>query len=137
MPASCVRYLLASKMRADRITLGNKNIPKRKRVSFMAKVLGESGRYVSNQAVAKRRKTWLLSIIVIAVVSLVEGLILGRWMFPVRLSASVSIPIMCSLLILMLWLCRSANKKMDMLEKERSAMQRGAMGEIMVGVILD
>jgi hypothetical protein len=102
----------------------------------MAKVLGESGRYVSDQAVAKQQKTWLLSIVVIVVASVMEGAILGRWLFPVQLSPAVSIPFMLALLIAMVWMCRSSSKKIRMLDTERAAMQRGAVGEIGVGYIL-
>jgi hypothetical protein len=103
----------------------------------MAKVLGDSGRYVSDQAVAKGRKVWLLSILVIAVFSIIEGLILGRWLLPAKVSPSVSIPIMLGLLAVMLWLHKWASHKMDILEKTRSAMQRGATGEIAVGFVLE
>ncbi|HZM03542.1 MAG TPA: nuclease-related domain-containing protein [Candidatus Saccharimonadales bacterium] len=102
----------------------------------MAKVLGESGRYVSNQTVVKLQRILLSSILIISFASTVEGLILGRWLFPAKPAPSVSIPIMVSLLVIMLWVWRSFSGKMAILEKERSAMQRGAAGEIGVGSIL-
>ena len=102
----------------------------------MAKVLGESGRYVSNQAAVKLQRILLSSIVIIAFASMVVGLILGRWLFPVKPAPSVSIPIMVSLLVVMLWVCRSFNRKLDTLERERLSMQRGAAGEIGVGLIL-
>jgi len=102
----------------------------------MAKVLGESGRYVSNQAVVKLQRILLSNIIIIAFASMVEGLILGRWLFPIKPAPALSISIMVSLLVIMLWVWRSFSAKMAVLEKERSAMQRGAAGEIGVGAIL-
>jgi hypothetical protein len=103
----------------------------------MAKVLGESGRYVINEAVAQRQKIWLLNVLVIAAFAMVEGLILGRWLIPAKLSPATSLSVMTSLLIVMLILYKSGSKRMDVLEKNRAAMQRGATGEIAVGSILE
>jgi hypothetical protein len=102
----------------------------------MAKVLGESGRYVSNEAVAKRRKILLPALLVIAFASLVEGLVLGHWLLPTGLSSVTSIGIMLVFLVVMLSVSRLADKKIKALEKGCAAMQRGAAGEIGVGAIL-
>jgi hypothetical protein len=103
----------------------------------MAKVLGESGRYVSNQVVAKWQKIWLLTVLCIAVVSTIEGMSLGRWLMPAKLSSGVGISIMLILPVVMFWLYKSSSKKMEKLHKERMTMMRGAAGEIAVGFILD
>jgi hypothetical protein len=102
----------------------------------MAKVLGESGRYVSNQAVAKRQKILLLGILLIAFASMVEGVVLGRWLLPAKLSSATTVVIMFAFLLVMLIVFWLVGKKIDELEKGCAAMQRGAAGEIGVGSIL-
>jgi hypothetical protein len=103
----------------------------------MAHVLGESGRYVRDQVVAKRRMVLLLCFLVVAFVSLVEGVILGRWLFPVTMPGRLSILVMFGLLAIILWAFRAATKRITLLEIEGAAMKRGAEGESVVGRILD
>ena len=50
----------------------------------MAKVLGESGRYVSQEAVNQSRRFRLLVILVLAVLALIEGFVLASFI-PARL----------------------------------------------------
>jgi len=102
----------------------------------MARVLGECGRYVSNQAIAKRQKWWLLNAVAIAATSVGVGLVLGRLLLPAALPTSVSISVMLSFLIGMLWLFKVFNARMNSLDTESKAMQRGTVGEIGVGRIL-
>lgn len=102
----------------------------------MAKVLGESGRYVSNEAAVKRRKIVLLAMFVIAFASMMEGLVLGHWLLPAGLSSLTGIGIMIIFLVAMLGIAVFASKRVAALEKDSAAMQRGAIGEIGVGAIL-
>jgi hypothetical protein len=102
----------------------------------MAKVLGESGRYVSNEAMAKRRRILLLAIVVVAFASMVEGLVLGHWLLPAGLSSLTGICIMAIFLVVLLGVAWLAGRKIEALEKHSAAMQRGAVGEIGVGTAL-
>ena len=102
----------------------------------MAKVLGESGRYVSNEAAAKRQKILLLAIVVIVFASIVEGIVLGHWLLPAKLSSILSAVIMLTFLVILLGVTWLVGKKIKALEKDCAAMQRGAVGEIGVGSIL-
>ena len=107
------------------------------RVKSMARVLGESGRYVKDQAMAKRQRIWLVILVVLAVVSMVEGVIVGSWLFPGKLSANVRVPAMLGLLVVTLWVFKVGNEKVAILEKEQAAMKRGAKGESIVALILE
>jgi hypothetical protein len=45
----------------------------------MAKILGESGRYVSDEAVRQRRRILVTVCVVIALLGLIEGIILSSY----------------------------------------------------------
>ncbi len=102
----------------------------------MAKVLGEPGRYVSQETINQSRRIMLFVLLVVAALAFVEGLILTSFI-PVHL-----IPIWCRLLVLIaifpaMWLLKnSGDKKLDALDRRRADMRRGAAGEIHVGNIL-
>ena len=102
----------------------------------MAKVLGESGRYVSNEALAKRRKILLLAVLVMAFASMVEGIVLGHWLLPVGLSFVAGVGIMAVFLVVLLGVSWFAGQRIEALEKHSAAMERGAVGEIGVGTVL-
>lgn len=103
----------------------------------MAKVLGQSARYTSREAVNKHMRVMLLCFIMVAFLASVEGAvvasfvpiaILPQWVRPLLLTAAFG-----GLLILARW----SAKKLRALEKDRAAMRRGAAGEIQVGLILN
>ena len=81
----------------------------------MAKVLGESGRYVSNEAAAKRQKILLLAIVVIVFASIVEGIVLGHWLLPAKLSSILSAVIMLTFLVILLGVTWLVGKKIKAL----------------------
>jgi hypothetical protein len=102
----------------------------------MAKILGESGRYVSDQVMAKEENIRLAAVLFVGVAGVLVGMILGRTFLPASVPSSVFIPISLILLAVLFWLFNRSIKNMDKLAKERIAMQRGATGEARVGRIL-
>ena len=102
----------------------------------MAKVLGESGRYVSQEAVNQSRRFRLLVILVLAVLAGIEGFVLASFipagLIPAWLRLLTLIAIVPGMWLLGKW----GNKKLDALDKKRADMRRGAAGEIHVGNIL-
>jgi hypothetical protein len=102
----------------------------------MARILGEAGRYVSEQATKRQHRMLALGIGGMAVIGVILGLIL-RASFP-----WVTLPPLNGLfstigLLLLVWLVqRWMFRRFDELEKERNAMRSGAAGETSVGFIL-
>lgn len=95
----------------------------------MAKVLGESGRYVSQEATRRSHAIWTLAIITMAAVGAIWGFMV-RSSFPVLTLAPVSGLLLSVALALLLWLVGSwAFHRIDELEKERESMRKGAAGE--------
>jgi hypothetical protein len=102
----------------------------------MAKVLGESGRYVSREAVNNSHRIILIVVLVVAALAVIEGFLLAGYvpsgLFPTWLRLLILIGILPCIWILYKW----GDKKLDALFKKREAMRRGAAGEIHVGNIL-
>jgi hypothetical protein len=102
----------------------------------MAKVLGESGRYVSQEAVNQSRRIILIVVIAVCVLGMIEGFVLSSYIPSGALPAWFRLLILIAVLAGMLILSKWGFKKLDALEKKRAAMRRGATGEIQVGNIL-
>ncbi len=102
----------------------------------MARVLGKSGRYVSQEATRLLHLMWTLCIICMAVVGTILGFILRAsvpW-FTVRPLNGVLFSVV---LLLVLWLAGSWTfRRVDELETERGKWRQGARGEEVVGAIL-
>lgn len=102
----------------------------------MAKVLGESGRYVSQQAVKKLRKVWDICIIGASVISALDGFVLCYFLLNFKSQKLASLLLMLTFVVVV-WLClRISGRKLDELEKERMAMRKGATGKNSVGITL-
>ena len=100
----------------------------------MAKVLGESGRYVSQEAVNKLRKSLLISALVMSVASLILGFQLGL-LFAGRIPLWTSVTVL--LVGVVMWIAiKFLSRKVDELENERMNMRKGAAGETLVGIVL-
>ncbi len=99
----------------------------------MAKVLGESGRYVSQEAARKRRRIILLCVAIVGVLGVVEGLVLSTFIPVGRFPAETRALVLLVALVGVLLVHRLGTRKLDTLEKERVSMQRGAEGESLVG----
>src|SRR5262245_19231537 len=100
----------------------------------MAKVLGESGRYVSQEAVKKLHKIWLISVLVIAIAAGLAGIQLGLLISRrVPLWTSVTILVLMGILLLA---SKFASRKIDELERQRLDLRKGAAGENSVAIRL-
>ena len=103
----------------------------------MAKVLGESGKYVSQEAVRKRRNLVALAIASMPILGFILGLQFGNTLWGGRMSPWTrnSLCAGCVLAIgaIGVWTCR----RMDVPEKQRMDCQRAADGETLVAMKLD
>jgi hypothetical protein len=97
----------------------------------MAKVLGETARYVTNQAIKKFQKQFTIIFIVICVTAFISGYLLGGRQHPFFFIPSLLF------LIAIPPLFKYINRKIDQLEKERMDFRKGASGEALVGYILE
>ena len=99
----------------------------------MAKVLGESGRYVSQEAARKRAHMVIVAFLIVGLLCVVEGLVLSSFIplarFPAMGRGMVSLAVLVGILVVFKW----GTRKFNTLEKQRIAMTRGATGEIIVG----
>jgi hypothetical protein len=103
----------------------------------MAKVLGESGRYSSQQEIKKFRQHYLVIIGVIAILGGVLGYLLCLQLQVGKIS---TLAIFCAELILMgiiYFADRVGFRKLNEIEKRRAAMRKGAAGENIVANILE
>lgn len=102
----------------------------------MAKVLGVSGRYVSEDAIFQSRRILVLTVSIICAISVMEGLLISSFL-PVRLiPAWLRLATSIAVLPAMVLLVKRAGKRYEAMERRRGNMRRGAAGEILVGDIL-
>lgn len=102
----------------------------------MARVLGESGKYVSGQATAKLMKTWAITAIVIALASFFLGLLVSLYLPKFRLSNPITLPVVLVLTGGLAVVFRWSDKRMKQIDQERMAMRKAAVGEATVAAIL-
>jgi Nuclease-related domain len=102
----------------------------------MAKVLGESGRYVTQEAVRKHRGIWTLCLIGTALICTIWGFLVSLLFERSNLSSSISLLAMLTLGLLILFICRWSMRRLDALERERMQMRKGVAGETVVAIIL-
>jgi hypothetical protein len=102
----------------------------------MAQVLGESGRYVSQEAVRKRRNIVILALSVTGTLCFVWGISIGLTLHAFKIPAWTSLFILIAMVIILLGVAKWSLPKLDELEKERVNMQRGANGEDLVAQAL-
>ena len=103
----------------------------------MAKVLGESGRYVSQEAVKQRRRIVVRLLVIVGLLGVVEGLVISS-LIPVGLWPAWIRPAMLIGALVGLWvLYKWGDGGLDALEKKRVAMMRGASGETTVALALE
>lgn len=102
----------------------------------MAKVLGESGRYTTQEEIKKFRRLYLVIIGVIAILGIVLGYILCLELH-VRKFSSIATSVAIVILLCVLWLVEKIGfHKLDEIERGRIAMRKGAVGENVVAKIL-
>ncbi|MGI8889878.1 MAG: nuclease-related domain-containing protein [Chthoniobacterales bacterium] len=101
----------------------------------MAMVVGVAGRHALDQAVRVFQKMLLTTMMVLVVVSVMEGVILAR-LFTGRISMPELELCLCGGLIIW-WLCHRQGQQIDRYERERAARRRGQAGECPVAGTLD
>ncbi len=95
----------------------------------MAKVLGESGRYVSDAAEKKWREFVVIGFIAVALIGVIEGLVLSSLLPSVRLPALAKAGLLVGAIPAALALWKWISRTMDEISKKRMAFSRGADGE--------
>lgn len=99
----------------------------------MAKILGESGRYVSDEAVRQKRKILITVIVIIALLGVIEGIVISTffplsWLMPVG-KAGIMLAALSGIWALDRW----GDRRLNAIDKRKNNMARGAAGEIQVG----
>jgi hypothetical protein len=102
----------------------------------MAKVLGEAGRYVSQEAVKRQRRLWSVGTAGIALVGFVGGFVLCIGFLGGRIGQWVVTGIELGVAAVMVGIYRFTMRRMTELEQQRFAMAKGAAGEQAVGAKL-
>jgi hypothetical protein len=102
----------------------------------MARVLGQSGRYVSQQAVKGFRTMLVVTLCTVCVLSVSSGLLIGLSIRSARFSPWFSLTASVILLLVVIVVSRWSSRKLQTLEKQRMDMRRGATGETAVAVTL-
>lgn len=99
----------------------------------MAKILGESGRYVSDEAVRQKRKILITVIVIIALLGVIEGIVIST-LFPLSWLTPVGKAAILLVAVSGIWaLDKWSDQKLNAIEKRKNNMARGAAGEIQVG----
>lgn len=102
----------------------------------MAKILGESGRYVSDEAVRQRRRILVTVCGIIAVLGVIEGIILSSYI-PLGWLAGWGKAAILLVALIGIWaIDKWGKQKLTVIEKKQDNMRRGAAGEIQVGNLL-
>src|SRR5258706_1306312 len=102
----------------------------------MAKVLGESGRYVSQEAARKHDQFIKFGFGGMLVIGLVMGYLLCLWLQARQMPALLFLLTETILLGIVLTLGKFGLRKLADLEKQRLSWRKGAVGEALVGLIL-
>jgi hypothetical protein len=102
----------------------------------MAKVLGESGRYVSDEAARKRG--WLLAvgILMLTILGAAEGFFISLMYRPSTISPASQWAAIIGVLLFMWVVCKVGFRKLETLDKEQLNYQKGADGENIVSRVL-
>jgi hypothetical protein len=101
----------------------------------MARVLGESARYVTKQSLKNYRRQFIAIVLVTFFLSLIIGVWLGL-IFNKHAYLWILIPFVIILLLLFLT-NKLIDRVIDNLEKKRMDFRKGATGEALVGFILE
>ncbi len=97
----------------------------------MAKVLGETGRYVADQSIKKYQRQFIVIFLVFFGLAFLMGYLLGKNIHPYSLILIVALTFALPLVI------KKLNREVEALERERLSFRKGATGEAIVGFVLD
>lgn len=102
----------------------------------MAKILGESGRYVSDEAARQRRRILVTVCVIIGLLGMIEGVVLSSYLPLSWLSAWIRAATLLAAIVSIWAIDKWGNKKVTAIERKKDNMFRGAGGEIQVGNVL-
>ena len=97
----------------------------------MAKVLGETGRYVADQSIKKRQKQFIVIFLVFYVLAFLLGYLLGKNF------QSYALILFIVFTCLLPFVFKKLNQIIETLERESLCFRKGATGEAIVGGILN
>jgi Nuclease-related domain len=97
----------------------------------VAKVLGETGRYVADQSIKKYQRQFIVIFLVFFGLAFLIGYLLGKNIQPYSLI--MMLVLSCSLPLII----KKLNRSVESLERERLCFRKGATGEAVVGYILN
>jgi len=103
----------------------------------MAKVLGEPGRYVTEQAIQKFRKGIMLLFVSGCICAFLCGMAACLTFSMRRGSSLIPATVSALLILVVFWIWRIVDRMDARYEKERLSMRKGAIGEAAVALILD
>src|ERR1035437_2509708 len=103
----------------------------------MAKVLGESGRYASQEEIKKFRQYYLVIVGVIAILGVILGYLLCLELQVRKFSSVTTLATVLILVCIIYFVDRVGFRKLEEIEKRRMAMRKGAAGENAVAKILE
>jgi hypothetical protein len=97
----------------------------------MAKVLGEKGRYVADQSIKKFQQQIITIFLVFFCFAFLLGYLLGKNIQPYSLILIIAFAGALPVVL------KKMNRRIDSLEREKLCFRKGAVGEAVVGYILD
>lgn len=103
----------------------------------MAMVLGESARYVSNQAVSSFRRMQAVAFVAVALLGAASGFIICLSLLRPRISPVISYGAPVALLGADFLIWKISSRKLAALEKQRVDWRRGVTGEAIVAATLE
>jgi len=102
----------------------------------MAKILGESGRYVSDEAIRQKRQIIIKVCVFIGLLGVIEGMVLST-IFPLSWLTPVGKAVIMLVAVVGMWILdKWSDKHLNAVEKKKENYLRGATGEILVGELL-
>jgi len=102
----------------------------------MAKVLGESGRYVSDEAARQRKQIMLWVFVLVAICGGTEGFLLSLYFHPAGFPDLFKLVFIAGVGLPLTLLWKLGIRKLEALDKVQLSYQKGADGENIVGRIL-
>lgn len=103
----------------------------------MAKVLGKSARYVSNQAVSSFRRMYAVAFITVALLATICGFLICLSFLHPKISPVISYgaPVVLLGMDILIW--KISSRKLDTFERQRVNWKRGVTGEAIVAATLE
>jgi hypothetical protein len=102
----------------------------------MAKILGQSGRYVMDEVVRQKRRILTIACVMIAFAGTAEGIVIASYLPPIPINNLPRSVVFILLLVLLVLLPKWAETKVSELERKQKNYKSGAQGENVVSIEL-